>query len=260
MCDEPNCNANNDVEMLFSQTDSDDNLVYRRCFFYSSESDEQFNPTQPGVGDLGACPIFANQGCFAASSTTQFHRGCSPFPVESFAPQCTGDSCYQICNSDACNRDKIRNPVTCHVCNAAFDHMGKELGNYSPECVNIQDDRFLTECALEFDHCESVTKTDWNLEGSQVYLLERRCGKNAMQDQDYTTCTQAQSGIIEYKDCYNICYGQGCNNNNDVDLQHTKLDENGTPVELECFEYSLDTGTRSQNNTAFDSQRFKTYK
>merc|ERR1719234_2038431 len=52
VCDEPNCNANNDVEMLFSQTDSDDNLVYRRCFFYSSESDEQFNPTQPGVGDL----------------------------------------------------------------------------------------------------------------------------------------------------------------------------------------------------------------
>ena len=43
-----------------------------------------------------------------------------------------------------------------------------------------------------------------------------------------------------YKDCYNICLEDGCNNNRDVQKSHTKLDENGDPVELECYDYSAE--------------------
>ena len=94
-----------------------------------------------------------------------------------------------------CNRDKIRQPTVCHICRAAFDHMGNEVGNYNGSaCVNIEDDRFLEECPLEYDHCETVTTTDWNVEGSQMYILRRECGRTKVdQVGDYTSCSQGQS-------------------------------------------------------------------
>ena len=47
-------------------------------------------------------------------------------------------------------------------------------------------------------------------------------------------CDIAQSGDTIYKDCNTTCSDDGCNNNNDVELLFSDLDENGDPVEIRC--------------------------
>ena len=117
VCDGYNCNADNYIEMLFSQTNNLLVPVERNCYFYSSKRDQDFDPAIPGLGDLGSCPAFANQGCFLSQYffPEEFHRGCSPFPDEDFTYNenyCIGDSCYRMCYNDGCNANNTVTTTT----------------------------------------------------------------------------------------------------------------------------------------------------
>ena len=255
-CDSSDCNANNDIEDLFAvQGDAPGIYPVHYCYEYSSEYDDEYDPAAPGYGEGKQCPMFANAGCFASNFTTGdtigFNRGCSPFMTVVTEPVCIGDtdsddhSCKQYCSSHFCNRDKIRSPTRCHVCTATFDHTGKPLsGETTDACYTVADDYYLEQCELIYDHCETDTVTDWLPNGAQRYTLHRRCAVFRDEpDQPMTKCFQgndANTGSI-YKDCYNHCYGDGCNDNNSVEREHSRLDEDGNPVELTCYEYNIDT-------------------
>ena len=40
-----------------------------------------------------------------------------------------------------------------------------------------------------------------------------------------------------YKDCYNVCQGDACNNNLDVENENIRKDQNGEPVNLSCYQF-----------------------
>ena len=119
VCNGFNCNGDNYIEMLFADTNS--LLVPREksCYFYSSERDFDFDLALPGLGDLGSCPIFANQGCFLSQfflpEQPQFHRGCSPFPFDDLTYNenyCTGNNCYRMCFNNGCNANETVTSTT----------------------------------------------------------------------------------------------------------------------------------------------------
>ena len=103
------------------------------CQEYDSALDGNFDPENPGWGRGVRCPIYADYGCFAGNYTADdgsmgFYRGCSTFsdPTGELmgwgpGPVCNewddGDeTCKQKCDTHYCNRDKIRNPTQCFVC------------------------------------------------------------------------------------------------------------------------------------------------
>ena len=52
-------------------------------------------------------------------------------------------------------------------------------------------------------------------------------------------CDIAQSGDTIYKDCNTTCSGDGCNDNNDVELLFSDLDENGDIKKIVYSDTSL---------------------
>ena len=120
----------------------------------------------------------------------------------------------------------------CYVCREKFDHAGNKIDNWPPEpnCFNLVGDEYLEECDPEDNSCETVLSADWFLDGTQVYTFSRRCKRGG--NNDYTNCIEGASSTNQYKDCYNVCTGNGCNNNLDVVNAHSKLDENGDPIEI----------------------------
>ena len=56
-------------------------------------------------------------------------------------------------------------------------------------------------------------------------------------------CDAAQLGDTIFKDCNTTCSGDGCNDNNDVELLFSDLDENGDPVQIRSsFIYFISWG------------------
>ena len=55
-----------------------------------------------------------------------------------------------------------------------------------------------------------------------------------------------ETKISIYKDCKTNCDTDGCNDDKDVELLFSKLDENGEPESIQCFAY------RSDLNTEYD--------
>ena len=62
---------------------------------------------------------------------------------------------------------------------------------------------------------------------SQVFML-----KSLKIGLEGGKCEAAQAGTTIYKDCNITCNDDECNNNNDVELLFSHLDENGQPVEI----------------------------
>ena len=248
VCDGRNCNNNNDIEELFIYIAPDaDYMRYQYCYQYDSSEDPDFNIENPGIGQGGQCPRYANAGCFVSSYAIDgdvgFYRGCTPFSYDMLNPACGewndgSSTCKQQCKEHYCNRDKIRSPTKCHVCSADFNHRGEKIGEGDDNCVNIEDDEYLTDCDLRYDHCETDTITDWIANGEQTYKLRRKCSQAIPEDYPMTQCFQGSSLHLMYKDCYQHCYGDGCNGNNDVNQEHSRLDEEGNPISLECYAYS----------------------
>ena len=82
--------------------------------------------------------------------------------------------------------------------------------------------------------------TDWTPEGDQRYAIDRKCHTQNYQSPpvDEIKCSVGTNPAQMTKDCYNICLGDGCNNNREVQSAHTRLDENGDPVEIECYDFA----------------------
>ena len=55
---------------------------------------------------------------------------------------------------------------------------------------------------------------------------------------DFSACSSGELTGIQYKDCASVCEGDSCNNNLEVEKLFARLDENGKPVELECYSCS----------------------
>ena len=74
---------------------------------------------------------------------------------------------------------------------------------------------------------------DWLHDGSQAFHLTRKCHKLRQTESDGdTNCYEGQNSYIQFKDCYNMCTGNGCNNNSDVVNANSRLDENDDLIEI----------------------------
>ena len=211
VCEGKNCNANNEIEDEFSKGEIIEGFpVYMYCQEYDSALDSNFDPENPGWGKGVRCPLYADYGCFAGNYTSDdgsmgFYRGCSTFtdPTGELmgfgpGPVCNewndGDkTCKQKCDTHYCNRDKIRNPTQCFVCQESFDHTGTKLNRPGDvdNCVNLVGDEHLVTCDLINDHCVSNTITDWTIEGDQQYRLIRACAQRHTGDD--TSCLQGEN-------------------------------------------------------------------
>ena len=120
----------------------------------------------------------------------------------------------------------------CYVCTESFDHTGNKIDNGPGNCFNLVGDEYIEECDPIDDSCETVLSADWFLDGTQVHRFTRKCQRGGSDSDGYTNCVEGASSTIQFKDCYNICTGNGCNNNSDVVNAHSKLDENGDPIEI----------------------------
>ena len=54
--------------------------------------------------------------------------------------------------------------------------------------------------------------------------------------------------MIYYKDCYNYCNGDGCNQNNDVESEFTRLDKFGNSIELTCYDFTMSYDVMEHEN------------
>ena len=121
----------------------------------------------------------------------------------------------------------------CYVCTESFDHAGNRIDNGTGNCLDLVGDEYLEECDSEDDSCETFMLTDWLRDGSQQLNFTRKCHQLRSTESDGdTNCYEGASSLIQYKDCFNICTGNGCNKNSDVVNANSKLDENGDPIEI----------------------------
>ena len=129
--------------------------------------------------------------------------------------------------------NEVKELQQCYVCNETFDHAGNRIDKGPGNCFNLVGDEYLEECDSINDSCETAIMIDWLLDGSQAFHLTRKCHKLRQTESDGdTNCYEGQNSYIQFKDCYNICTGNGCNNNSDVVNVNSRLDENGDLVEI----------------------------
>ena len=193
------------------------------------------------------CPIFANWGCFTANNTegdhviygNTFNKGCSIFERSDDATECNdhklfGRACKRQTSTSMGNPGGMEGPLQqCYVCNATFDHAGNRIDEGPGNCFNLVGDEHLEECDSIDDSCETAMIMDWLHDGSQAFHLTRKCHKLRQTESDGdTNCYEGQNSYIQFKDCYNICTGNGCNNNSDVVNANSRLDENGDLIEI----------------------------
>ena len=121
----------------------------------------------------------------------------------------------------------------CYVCTETFDHAGNRIDNGTGNCFNLVEDEHLEECDSIHDSCETAMYTDWLPDGSQRLTFARKCYQLRSTETDgEKNCFEGASSLIQFKDCYNICTENGCNNNSDVVNANSNLDENGDPIEI----------------------------
>ena len=148
-----------------------------------------------------------------------------------------GRSCKQQCTGAYCNSQAIKSPTKCYVCAEVFDHTGRP-SDYDPldsNCYQLNGTEYLQTCNLNFDHCETDVYTDWFMSGVQLYRVERKCASGSFDVDNPTQCKQGSTASNFFKDCFNQCLEDECNNNMDVESEFTRLDEFGNPVFLDEY-------------------------
>lgn len=211
-CDTNDCNNDNEVELLFSKLDGNDNPEPLRCFAYRSDQTTGNDDYNDSDGTLMDCPRFANQGCFKAEYTpgdtslpfnAGYHKGCSMFPLGTLTKDCTsssaiGTTCRGLmpynkirnilkllehCTNNSCNSGYFTDPnkrLQCHVCQEALDHTGRQRPDWFAEsdegCYNLSDNEYLQDCPEGVDHCMTSVKVDWYIGGEQMMQFKRSCG------------------------------------------------------------------------------------
>ena len=181
------------------------------------------------------CPKYANAACFTAASyhndyiieNNQFeddYRGCSPFDLEESGKegkQCTSQdingfkhfNCKETCKTANCNFAKTDSGLLqCHSCTVTYDHAGNRVGIGSPMCLDNPSADSLVQCSADATECSTEIIVDWLATGKQHVTVRRSCRENDQPDK----CDFGESPRIMYKDCFDSCEGNGCNDNLDV--------------------------------------------
>ena len=194
------------------------------------------------------CPVFANWGCFTANYTegdddffgdSSFNKGCSMFERSDDSTECYdhelyGRSCKRQTSTSMGNPGGMEGALQkCYVCAESFDHAGNRIDNGPGNCINLVGDEHLEVCDPTDDSCETIMLTDWSPDGSQILTFTRKCYQLRSTETDgEKNCFEGASSLIQFKDCYNICTENRCNNNSDVFNAYSNLDENGDPIEI----------------------------
>ena len=138
---------------------------------------------------------------------------------------------YAICKDTCDARDDVKNcnshPLgeipdlqqdltLCQVCHVAVDQNNNTLGFGDAGCW-AGDAKFIEDCNADnprdpYDMCVTELMSDWDQSGAHLYQVNRKCGRRS---KDYDQCQEAESSLIEFKDCTKICNPEqnaGCNN------------------------------------------------
>lgn len=281
-CNTPNCNDGNDVELLYSDRDENGDPRDLHCYEFDMDklsesglSSYEDNNIPNSDWYVRKCPRWANQGCFRADQIWQegfetnntFNKGCSMFSLNEQENTCdnTGASnvCKSFCRGSFCNKGGLndgnepRPPIKCHQCMEIRDHMGERVPNQNhndENCYELVDDQFLDFCRGDQTQCITTLRTDWFAFGYQILFFSRNCSESIeiqAEGLENGECDAAQAGNTIYKDCNITCSGVGCNNNNDVELLFSDLDENGESVEISCYAYRQETDEKVHNTTTY---------
>ena len=77
--------------------------------------------------------------------------------------------------------------------------------------ILLKSQQHLVPCGLQDDACETDSITDWMVNGKQQYTIVRKCHSKSRDTPEIgtTECRQGQTPVIQFKDCFNICEGEG---------------------------------------------------
>ena len=132
---------------------------------------------------------------------------------------CDATEAVENCNSHPLGEipDLQTDLTLCQVCNVAVDQNNNTLGFGDAGCW-AGDAKFIEDCNADnpnsinpYDMCVTELMTDWDQSGAHLYQVRRKCGRR---NNDYDTCNEAESSLIEFKDCTKICnpaQNAGCN-------------------------------------------------
>ena len=223
------------------------------------------HPTDDSCGDLTGpdasrkawpCPEYANTGCFtsirrhdeAGVESDDIIRGCSTFRQEySCATQTERNltdpigevdftTCKEACTGNNCNNQPavVGTSDKCYVCSVTLDHQGNMVGMGDSNCVNELgtgiNDTYLWDCGKE-SVCNTHMEVIWLPMGNQQTIIERKCGVATSSGSNM--CTSGQSNAWLYKDCWEQCSEDKCNDN--LDITRNFAPPSGQPAMDECY-------------------------
>ena len=115
------------------------------------------------------------------------------------------------------------------------------MHHYSPYrlvCIWLSDSFFRKELFIFRWISKWRTGSNWILLIKSFYFFTSFHVKEFEKGLEGGKCEAAQAGTTIYKDCNITCNDDECNNNNDVELLFSHLNENGQPVEIRYFRVS----------------------
>lgn len=210
--------------------------VVEECYFcqYSQDVDGIVSGSE-GCGDFTynrgttKCPSYASKSCFNAAS---FHRdyvangdfeddfrGCSPFEITR-ANACETTNiqdldhinCKETCAEDNCNSGIHKKRKQCYTCQSSVNSAGAIIGVGNRDCWDNVTPSMLQDCPNETDECLDEMLADWVMKGEQMFSIRRQCSSRAASE----TCSNGDTGKVQFKDCEVSCSDSACNNNLDV--------------------------------------------
>ena len=190
------------------------------------------------------CPTYANRACYTAASyhndytsgseveVEDDYRGCSPFiRAEDDSTVCVTSAingldhlnCKSTCTTVNCNSEKTQRGHQCYSCSATMDFLDRQVGVGDIDCFFDPSASTLVNCGLGVETCKTEMLVDWFGKGDQHTSIRRSCG-----DPDKplpTECAEASSDRVMFKDCFDECDANACNNDLKVGLKFE--DEDG---------------------------------
>ena len=225
----------------------------------------EVHPDDDSCGDLlgpdasrkfWPCPEYANAGCFTSVSRHEEGgkmiddtiRGCSTFTQEYDCSTQTqrnltdniGEieftTCKEACSTDNCNTQAavIGSSSQCYVCSVTLDNNLNMVGLGDINCVNEFgngiNDTYLWDCGKD-SVCNTHMEVMWLPMGNQHTVIERKCGVAGSSGSNM--CTSGSSNAWLYKDCWEQCDGDKCNDN--LDITKNFAPPSGQPSMEECY-------------------------
>jgi len=140
-------------------------------------------------------------------------------------------TCKEACDERNCNdQPAVIAGNNCYVCSLTMDQLGNMVGMGDMSCLNNDiNDTYIWDCGKE-SVCQTHMEVQWLPLGNQHMTFERKCGRAEMPEGE---CITGSSNAWIYKDCWESCDGNLCNDN--MNIEHNFAPTDGhQPIE-ECF-------------------------